>query len=332
MGSTSQLRYGKVVGDVFGVDPMFGAMLNPTGGLVGPDNKALDGDSTALGYHGVVHDAAGYLYNCRMDVAELDEVEFAYLLATLHSRGLIGVDSPGLFPSGKKACDEVYGAGFEHLQAHGWLKPLPQAGQYDLSSELVELAAVVADPEFVIFTLALQPSGYQRRFLHYLAGDSVVELSSTLGTYRLLALPSRDVLFQRVADMLGVFGEPAADGAPAPFIIEEQPFVQIRSLARSGAVDQAAAQLAVYGATGPAGAALAGALAKPDGGSMVVVLRASDGNTVLAGRKASFYGQQDRVWLAQRLDATTTRLQVQVVEAETLAVILREYLDFLKKV
>ncbi len=63
MGSTSQLRYGKVVGDVFGVDPVFGAMLNPTGGLVGPDNKALDGDSTALGYHGVVHDAAGYLYN-----------------------------------------------------------------------------------------------------------------------------------------------------------------------------------------------------------------------------------------------------------------------------
>ncbi len=63
MGSTSQLRYGKVVGDAFGVDPVFGAMLNPTGGLVGPDNKALDGDSTALGYHGVVHDAAGYLYN-----------------------------------------------------------------------------------------------------------------------------------------------------------------------------------------------------------------------------------------------------------------------------
>ena len=98
-----------------------------------------------------------------MDVAELDEVEFAYLLATLHSRGLIGVDSPGLFPSGNKACDEVYGAGFEHLQADGWLKPLPQAGQYDLNAELVELAAVVADPEFVIFTLALQRIGLPAR-------------------------------------------------------------------------------------------------------------------------------------------------------------------------
>jgi hypothetical protein len=63
MGSNTQLRYGKVVGDAFGIDPVFGAMLNPTGGLVGPDNWSISGDDTAVGYHGVVHDAAGYLYN-----------------------------------------------------------------------------------------------------------------------------------------------------------------------------------------------------------------------------------------------------------------------------
>jgi WXG100 family type VII secretion target len=60
-GSNTNLRYGKVVGDAFGIDPVFGAMLNPTGGLVGPDNVSLPGDSTAVGYHGIVHDAAGYL-------------------------------------------------------------------------------------------------------------------------------------------------------------------------------------------------------------------------------------------------------------------------------
>jgi WXG100 family type VII secretion target len=62
-GSTSQMRYGKVVGDAFGVDPVFGSMLNPTGGMVGPGNVAFDADSTAVGYHGIVHDAAGYLHN-----------------------------------------------------------------------------------------------------------------------------------------------------------------------------------------------------------------------------------------------------------------------------
>jgi len=63
MGSTSQLRYGQVAGDALGVDPVFGALLNPTGGLVGPGNAAVDGNDSAIGYHGAVHDAGGYLYN-----------------------------------------------------------------------------------------------------------------------------------------------------------------------------------------------------------------------------------------------------------------------------
>lgn len=63
MGSTSQLRSGKIVGDAFGVDPVFGALLNPTGGLVGPANWSVDADDSAVGYHGAMHDAAGYLYN-----------------------------------------------------------------------------------------------------------------------------------------------------------------------------------------------------------------------------------------------------------------------------
>ncbi len=63
MGSTSSLRYGKVVGDVLGIDPVFASMLNPSGGLVGPGNKAIDLGDSPVSYHGAVHDAAGYLFN-----------------------------------------------------------------------------------------------------------------------------------------------------------------------------------------------------------------------------------------------------------------------------
>jgi WXG100 family type VII secretion target len=64
MGSTAQLRYGRVVGDAFGIDPVFGALLNPTGGMVGPGNFAFNpGDDDAVGYHGIFHDAAGYMHN-----------------------------------------------------------------------------------------------------------------------------------------------------------------------------------------------------------------------------------------------------------------------------
>jgi hypothetical protein len=64
LGSNPQLVYGKVVGDAFGIDPVFGALLNPTGGMVGPGNAALHmDDDDPTGYHGIVHDAAGYMFN-----------------------------------------------------------------------------------------------------------------------------------------------------------------------------------------------------------------------------------------------------------------------------
>ena len=63
-GTTWQMRYGKVVGDALNIDPVFGAMLNPTGGLVGLGEYAITvGEDEGLGYHGTFHDAAGYLYN-----------------------------------------------------------------------------------------------------------------------------------------------------------------------------------------------------------------------------------------------------------------------------
>ena len=55
-GSTQQLRFGKVVGDAFGVDPIFGALLNPGGG------SNVSGNNANV-YHGIFHDAAGYFHN-----------------------------------------------------------------------------------------------------------------------------------------------------------------------------------------------------------------------------------------------------------------------------
>ena len=64
MGSLSHLRFGQVIGDVLGIDPIFGAMMNPTGGIVGPDAWGqVTGSEEALTYHGIVHDAGGFLHN-----------------------------------------------------------------------------------------------------------------------------------------------------------------------------------------------------------------------------------------------------------------------------
>ncbi len=64
LGTTVSLRYGTVVGDVLGLDPVFGALLNPTGGLVGSGSVSYQaGPNDVMAYHGVFHDAGGYLYN-----------------------------------------------------------------------------------------------------------------------------------------------------------------------------------------------------------------------------------------------------------------------------
>lgn len=64
--SSAQLRFGKVVGDVFGIDAVFGSLISPTGGIAGAGNGRISGipDGSAVATHGAVHDAAGYLYNC----------------------------------------------------------------------------------------------------------------------------------------------------------------------------------------------------------------------------------------------------------------------------
>ena len=73
MGSQAQLAFGSYVGDALGIDPVYGALLSPTGGIVGPENTELIENSLpekmllgpmlpeAIVHHGAAHDAAGFL-------------------------------------------------------------------------------------------------------------------------------------------------------------------------------------------------------------------------------------------------------------------------------
>jgi hypothetical protein len=68
-GSERQLKFGCTVmvtlENKWNMDPIFGSLLRPTGGLVGLDNLTLYVGSIndALVMHSIVHDAGGYLYN-----------------------------------------------------------------------------------------------------------------------------------------------------------------------------------------------------------------------------------------------------------------------------
>jgi hypothetical protein len=67
VGSVGNLLFGRIVGDALGLHPVFGAMLNPTGGIVGPGNSTgfmrCVGTAPGLNRHALGHDAFGYLLN-----------------------------------------------------------------------------------------------------------------------------------------------------------------------------------------------------------------------------------------------------------------------------
>jgi len=62
----------------------------------------------------------------------------------------------------------------------------------------------------------------------------------------------------------------------------------------------------------------------------VAVVKPKEGQ-VTAGRKASLYREDEVVWLAKRMDATSSLLGVETVRADTLPSVLESYLDFLAK-
>lgn len=59
MGSEQQLHSGELIGETFGVDPVFGALLNPQGGL--SESSVVPDAHSAEGLHEATADAAGYL-------------------------------------------------------------------------------------------------------------------------------------------------------------------------------------------------------------------------------------------------------------------------------
>lgn len=63
IGSKQHLLFGHIVGQVLELPAPFAALLSPTGGMVGPGGFSFHVKGGVLGFHGIAHDAGGYL--CR---------------------------------------------------------------------------------------------------------------------------------------------------------------------------------------------------------------------------------------------------------------------------
>jgi len=258
-----------------------------------------------------------------MNGIELETEELAYLLATVDAPGLVGVDDPKLVPSTAKSRDTTFSKGRKQLEAHGWVQEISgKPGEYDLNAGLFHTVAVMAAPEMVVATSRGVAEEDRQLVVHYLVREHIVELWATSEKrYFLARLPDRTVLYERMAELLGI----ATGAQEGKFMLAESTFNKAKNLAQKGQLAQAENLLATAGVNGRTGKSLLAALTSPVRGQ-VVVTRANAGE-IEAGRRAELYGEKKGAWAAVRLVADSKELQLSPVDADELAALVGGWLD-----
>ena len=137
--------------------------------------------------------------------AVLEPSEFLYLLSTLAATSILGFDNERVFPVDGEERQSRLGEGFRKLQEHGWLRPADQPGQLNLDDALILMVAVVANPEAVILTSRNTSATGRELLSHYLAVQTIVEMSVTAEEkIRLGVVPDLASTVNRIQQGLGL--------------------------------------------------------------------------------------------------------------------------------
>jgi hypothetical protein len=256
----------------------------------------------------------------------LDSEELSWLLGALHAKSVVGLEAPALFPADAAAQEATWETGLKKLQEHGWMVPASGAGQWHLNDDLTWLVAVLADPELVLMTIRSASKTDQRVLLHYLADETIVELTVVSDRqYGLGVVPDRQTLWSRIGGMLGL-SEHVTASSETPFATEAQTLVSIQQLVADGQTEKAATLLRNGGVARADEEALLKALGAVTRGEMGVVhaIRAQGGRAQ-SGRKATLIRQAEQAWLVHR-SQDGAALTVEPVQDGTLGKVVGPYL------
>jgi hypothetical protein len=255
----------------------------------------------------------------------LEPAEFYYLMRMNAATTVIGLESPDLVPPPGPAADARLQEGFAQLRFHGWLRPV-ERGRFDLNPEVALLAAVVADPQYVVVAARDLSDTELAVANHYLGADLIVELTLTPeGHVRLAFEPDRATLLRRIEALLA----PTHNSLPpARYSLPEPDFESIRQAARTGQAEAAAPRLEAAGFSPAHARSLAVALQSSVGDARLVVVRAGGGQ-ILGGRKATTHDGAAGGWLSRREDPNTVALSVETVQAGTVSGVVESYLQAL---
>jgi len=264
---------------------------------------------------------------CAMRVVDLSASEFSYLLATLSAPTVIGFDAPELFPAKKSARDTQFRQGREELEAHGWMNLIPDnPDEYELNAELFHLISVITSPSLVIATQRSSGEQEQRVVLHYLADESIVELSaSEEGTYRIGFVADWSALVERISAMLQL-----APKVPSKKLeLDGAVFDTIQSLPPKGRMEKARASLESVGVEGKLAESILQAIYAPARGQLVMI-RTHSGEAE-TGRRVLIFGEGKQAWSATRTSPDAANVELNTSDAASLEKLLAGLQDELTK-
>ncbi len=260
------------------------------------------------------------------DGVVLEIAELYYLLRTHHAVAVIGLEDEGLFPPPGAAADALIDEGFAKLQFHGWLRPAERPGRFALNPEIALLAAIVANPQFVLVTARALSATERAQANHYVGADLIAELTLTPARHiRLAFVQNKATLLQRVEDLLRPTPNPLP---PARYSLPEPEFEAITALARGGAAAAALERLRGAGLSAEHAQSLTQALAAVTGDGTLFVMRTGAGE-IFGGRKATVHEGPAGAWLTRREDSASTALSIETVQPGTVSGVVESYVQAL---
>lgn len=226
----------------------------------------------------------------------LDRSEFLVLMDAVKAPAVLGLDTASLVPADKAQHQALVLSGLARLTERGFMRV--QGDVHVLDARVLALAMAVGHPRVAAITRKDTPGLGSQLFLHYLAPPILVE--QTLPDpehHRLALLADMPTLIERLLAIL-----PAQDTRAMPdeqALLTMDAFLALKSQAESG--DRAAAQAAAQRAgLSTAGAArLVAALAAPDFGGTIGLLKVGEDEVEDARNLALLQGQ-GAAWLIKQ--------------------------------
>jgi len=251
-----------------------------------------------------------------MSAIILESSEFAYLLAMVNAESIPGIHDPALFPNDNESRNSTFSSGFQLLKENGWIKPADKPSRFDFNEILLLMAAVIADPEYIVFTVRLTDKSEKQVIMHFMEGSDIVELVATNdGKYHIGIVPDPSDMYDRIKNILEIRG--SEQQLQVKFFTDEKVFEEIKSLISKGEHAPAAQMLEQLGLGSISIKSLTGALSRADW-RKIIVMKATNG-ALKTGRKASLFQGDDCFWLARRLDVMTTKMSIETVQHDTIS-------------